>query len=85
MKKRSKTSEEMDQKIFNALNRLGIQETRELIIKFIEGGGFKLNEDEGLILSAFLSYHNRSGEENDLLIISNFINFALYQGTKQSN
>ena len=77
-------NKDFDQDIFAAINGFGIKETEELLINFINGTGFSLDSKTGLILSAFIEYHNRSPEGRDNLeTISNFINYAMYLGIRR--
>ena len=77
-------NKDFDQDIFKAINRLGIQETKELLINFVNDTGFSLDGKTGLILSAFIEYHNRRPEGRDELeTISNFINYAMYRGLRR--
>jgi len=81
-----KFNQKNDENIFKAITRLGIEETKELLRTFLNGGGLILDMDKGLILSAFTGYYDINNQVyNDEHIIAGFINFALYKGLKHKN
>ena len=78
-----KFNEKNDQNIFKAINKLGIEETKELLSNFLNGGGLILDMDKGLILSAFTGYYDINSQVyDDEHIITGFINYAMYKGLK---
>lgn len=66
----------------DAMNRIGITPTKELILNFLNNGEMILDGDEGLILAMFIGYYDMSPQTNNEAIISQFINFAFYKKDK---
>jgi hypothetical protein len=66
----------------DAINRIGITPTKELILNFLNNGEMTLGGDEGLVLAIFMGYYDISPQINNEAIISQFINFAFYKKDK---
>lgn len=65
-------------RIVAAIEKIGIKETEQLLINFLNGNDYiQLDGDAGLIMAAFVPYYEKSTMTNDMSIVKGFIAFNL--------
>lgn len=65
--------------LVEAINKVTTTHTRKTLINFLNGEPMILNDEEGLIISMFIGFWQKSNMTNDEMVINQFINYAFYR------